>query len=203
MNRLRLLRLGLVWSLLFCLSAGLVMAGEYVKIGGKRVAVADIRMTTGAGGGNDSKVLNMYYTFYLDKRDLDISNYYLKRYLKSSNSYKRMAGIIQLYVNEEFRKYPCVGQNKCVKNIRLGVDSFFDFLNNHDDLRQKYLVSATSLSLFGGRYKSLGDFMVYLARDVGYAFYGISYMRRTGIVTWTLLDKMIYSIRNDGYNGGL
>ena len=203
MCRIRLWRLGILCFILGVVLSCRVEAGEFVKIGKKRVAVMDIQMTIDVPNKKNSGVLNVYYTFSLDKRDLDIANKGLERYLNGSSNYNRMAAVILLYVNEEFAKHKCTGRNKCLKKIRVGVDTFFDFLNAHPELKQRYLASATSLALFSGRYKSRGDFMRFIARDAGYAFYGISYMNHTGMVIWTLLEKMIYSIRHDGYNGRL
>lgn len=199
-------RFGLLCFLGICVLGsvtGMAQGRESVRIAGAKVPVGSIELTTNISIKGNSSVQNLYYTFYLDKRDLDIADSYVPRYLKGSNSYKRMAAIILLYVKEEFAKYPCVGRNKCVKNIRVGIDTFFAFLNAHPEYKTKYLEASTSFALISPKYRRVDDFIFDIALKAGYALYGISYMRVNQMIGWTLLDKMIYSIRYDGYNGGL
>ncbi len=174
---------------------------EYCQIAGKKVAVADIELNVDFKIKENPSVAQISYTFYLDERDLNIALSYVDRYLKGRSGYKVMGAIILLYVQDEFKKYPCVGNNKCVKNIEVSVRGFFEFLNANQDLKKRYLEAAISQSLFSAKYSSMSEFLFYRARDVGYALFGISYMKADSMMGWTLIDKMIYSIRNDGYNG--
>ncbi len=182
----------------FCLLCSQVYAREYCKIGGKKTSIDDIKLTTDIHIRGNSTTQKLYYTFYLDKRDLDISSQQVDRVLRGKSAYRTMAAIIVLYVNDVFKDYPCEGTNKCVKNIRVGVKGFFDFLNSNPELRHRYLDAVTSQSLFTPRYKNMDYFNFELARNVGYALYGISYMRADLTLGWTLMDKMIYSIKTTG-----
>lgn len=176
---------------------------EYCRIGGKQVAVAGIPLSTDFHIKGNSTAAEISYTFYLDKRDLDIALSHVDSYLHSNNSYKVMAAILLKYIQDDFKNYPCSGSNKCVKNINVSIKAFFDYLNAHEDLKKMYLESAISTAMFAPRYKRMDDFLFNVALKAGYALYGISYMRVDFMFGWTLMDKMIYSVRHDGYNGGL
>ena len=176
-------------------------ARDSIKVAGKEVSVQDINLTTDFYIKGNSSVAELYYTFYLDQRDIKIANAYKDRFLKSNSSYKVMSAIILLYVEKVFKNYPCVGKNKCVKNIYVSVKDFFSFLNSNPELRTKFLKARTSTTLFSPKFKRIDEFLFYVARDVGYAFYGISYMNTSSIYARTLLDKMIYSIRSHGNSG--
>lgn len=176
-------------------------ARDSIKVAGKEVSVQDINLTTDFYIKGNSSAAELYYTFYLDQRDIKIANAYKDRFLKSNSSYKVMSAIILLYVEKVFKNYPCVGKNKCVKNIYVSVKDFFSFLNSNPELRTKFLKARTSTTLFSSKFKRIDEFLFYVARDVGYAFYGISYMNTSSIYARTLLDKMIYSIRSHGNSG--
>ncbi len=197
MFELKAVRLIAVMVMLGCFCSQ-VYARDYCKIGGKKTAITDIKLTTDIHIPGNSTTQNLYYTFYLEKRDLDISNKQVARVLRGNSAFRTMAAIIVLYVNEVFKDYPCEGTNKCVKNIRVSIKGFFDYLNSNPELRHRYLDAVTSQSLFTPRYKNMDYFNFELARNVGYALYGISFMRADLTLGWTLIDKMIYSIKTSG-----
>ncbi len=172
-------------------------AREKVKIGSKMVALSSITLSSDFYFKESPMTADLYYTFYLDQLDLKIADAYRDQYLNSGSTYKVMAAIILLYTEEEFKKYPCLGKNKCVKNIKLGVKGFFAYLNQRPELRTKFLEAWSSQSLFAPKYKCLDELFLWVAKDVGYSLYAISYMKVDSPFTRTLLDKMVYAMRNN------
>ena len=111
---------------------------KFCKIGGKKINVGDITLSTDFFPEKKYVIATAQYTFYLDSNALRIDMKNIDRYLHSKNSYYVMAAILLQYVNTVYPDKPCPqGRKVCSKEVCLSVNNFFEYLNNNPEIKKK------------------------------------------------------------------